>query len=429
MWIDSLGSDELRSEYERQARKYRALVAEGLSLNLTRGKPSPEQLDLSNALLSLPGEDYTAPDGTDSRNYGGIRGLPGLRAIFGEILGVPLDNIVAAGNASLEVMHDLIVFSLLKGNPGSPRPWSQEPVVKFLCPSPGYDRHFAICEQYGIEMIPVPMREDGPDVDRVAELAASDPSIRGLWAVPNYSNPTGAVYSEQVVRELVSMPAAAPDFRLFWDNAYAVHALTARPAPVYDVLGMAAEAGNPDRPYVFASTSKITFAGAGVGLFASSSANLDWYLSLVGKKTIGPDKVNQLRHLLFFGDADGVRAHMARHREMLAPKFAAVLEILEGRLGDAKAADWTAPEGGYFISVDVAAGTAGRVIDLAAEAGIALTPAGATYPYGSDPADSNIRLAPSYPSTDELRTAMDGVATCILLAATEKVLERFPGPA
>ncbi len=424
MWIDSLGHEELLAEHQRQTANYQALVAEKLALNLTRGKPSPEQLDLSNRLLSLPGDDYTDPDGTDCRNYGGIKGLPALREIFGEILRVPTGNIVAAGNASLEVMHDLIVFSLLRGTPDSPRPWSQEPGVKFLCPSPGYDRHFAICEQYGIEMITVPMREDGPDTARVAELVASDPSIRGMWAIPNYSNPTGAVYSEEKVRELVSMPAAAPDFRLFWDNAYAVHTLAEEPAPVFDVLGMAAEAGNPDRPYVFASTSKITFAGAGVGFFASSTPNLDWYLGLVGKKTIGPDKVNQLRHLQFFGDADGVRAHMERHRALLAPKFTAVLDILEDRLGDNKAASWTAPEGGYFISVDVAEGTARRVIDLAADAGIALTAAGSTYPYKQDPSDSNIRLAPSYPSLEELRTAMDGVATCIVLAATEKALAR-----
>ncbi|MDN5760062.1 MAG: aminotransferase class I/II-fold pyridoxal phosphate-dependent enzyme [Tomitella sp.] len=425
MWIDSLGRDELLAERRRQAANYDALVAEKLALDLTRGKPSPEQLDLSADLLALPGDVYTDPEGTDCRNYGGLKGLPGLRAIFGELLNVPVDNILAAGNASLEVMHDLIVFSLLRGNPDSPRPWSQEPGVKFLCPSPGYDRHFALTEQYGIEMITVPMREDGPDMARVTELVASDPSIRGLWAIPNYSNPTGAVYSEEVVRELASMPTAAPDFRLFWDNAYAVHPLVGEPAPVFDVLGMAAEAGNPDRPYIFASTSKITFAGAGVGFFASSTANLDWYLDLVGKKTIGPDKLNQLRHLLYFGDADGVRSLMERHRELLAPKFRTVEGILDDRLGDNKAASWTTPEGGYFISVDVADGTARRVIGLAAEAGIALTAAGSSFPYKVDPDDSNIRLAPSYPSLGELRTAMEGVATCILLAATEKALARL----
>ncbi len=427
MWIDSLGRDELLAEHRRHTESYRALQAQKLALDLTRGKPSPEQLDLSDALLALPGDVHTAPDGTDCRNYGGLKGLPELRAIFGELLHVPTGNILAAGNASLEIMHDLLVFSLLKGNPDSPRPWSAEPGVKFLCPSPGYDRHFALCEQYGIEMITVPMREDGPDMHVVAELAAADPAIRGMWAIPNYSNPTGAVYSEQVVRELVSMPTAAPDFRLFWDNAYAVHGLTAQPAPVLDVLGMAAEAGHPHRPFVFASTSKITFAGAGVAFFASSTANLDWYLALVGKKTIGPDKVNQLRHLQFFGDADGVRRHMQRHRELLAPKFRAVQQILDERLGATKAASWTTPEGGYFISVDVAEGTAKRVIALAKEAGIALTAAGSAFPYRDDPADSNIRLAPSYPSMEELRAAMEGVATCILLAATEKALARFDG--
>lgn len=421
--IGLMSHEELRSENERQTEKYAELKSQKLTLDLTRGKPAPEQLDLSEALLALPGEgDHRDGSGTDVRNYGGLTGLPELRAIFGELLNIPTANLLAGGNASLEIMHDLVVFSLLHGNVDSSQPWTGGEKVKFLCPAPGYDRHFAITESFGIEMIPVPIRPDGPDVERIAHLVAADPQIKGMWVVPTYSNPTGAVYSEEVVRALVSMPTAAPDFRLFWDNAYAVHPLTEEIAPAHDVLGMAAEAGNPNRPYVLASTSKITFAGAGVSFFGSSAANLAWYQNHAGKKSIGPDKVNQLRHLRFFGDADGVRAHMAKHRDILAPKFAAVLRILEDRLGPSKVASWTEPKGGYFISLDVVPGTAKRVIALAKDAGIALTAAGSAFPYSTDPDDTNIRLAPSFPSMTDLETAMDGVATCVLLAATEKSL-------
>ncbi|MFC7451082.1 aminotransferase class I/II-fold pyridoxal phosphate-dependent enzyme [Rhodococcus daqingensis] len=420
--IGLMSHEELRSEHERQSEKYAQLKTEKLTLDLTRGKPSPEQLDLSQELLSLPGSEYRDGNGLDCRNYGGLTGLPELRAVFGELLGIPTENLLAGNNASLEIMHDVIVFSLLHGTPDSPRPWSQEPKIKFLCPSPGYDRHFAITESYGIEMIPVPMRHDGPDVHLIARLVAEDPQIKGLWAVPTYANPTGAVFSEEVVRALASMPTAAPDFRLFWDNAYAVHPLVEEFEAPLDVLGMAAEAGHPNRPFVFASTSKITFAGAGVSFVGGSTQNLAWYQQHLGKKSIGPDKVNQLRHLKFFKDADGVRAHMAKHREILAPKFALVLQILEDRLGASKVASWTEPKGGYFISLDVVEGTAKRVIGLAKEAGIALTAAGSAFPYGTDPEDRNIRLAPSFPSTDDLAKAMDGVATCVLLAATEKAL-------
>lgn len=421
--IGLMSQDELRSEHERQTANYTQLLSEKLTLDLTRGKPSPEQLDLSSGLLALPGDgDYRDGKGTDCRNYGGLTGLPELRAIFGELLGIPVDNLLAGNNASLEIMHDLVVFSLLHGNPDSSQPWSKEQKVKFLCPAPGYDRHFAITESFGIEMITVPMNPDGPDVRVIAELVASDPQIKGLWAVPTYSNPTGVVYSEEVTRALATMPTAAPDFRLFWDNAYAVHPLVGETAPAFDILGMAAEAGHPNRPYVFASTSKVTFAGAGVSFFGSSSDNLAWYQSHLGKKSIGPDKLNQLRHLRFFEDADGVRAHMEKHRELLAPKFALVLKILEDRLGASKVASWTEPKGGYFISLDVVDGTAKRVIELAKDAGILLTAAGSAFPYKNDPDDRNIRIAPSFPSTDELATAMDGVATCVLLAATESSL-------
>ncbi|CAM3226625.1 aminotransferase class I/II-fold pyridoxal phosphate-dependent enzyme [Williamsia muralis] len=418
-----MSADQLTATRSELRDQYQRLAEAGLNLDLTRGKPSPEQLDLSADLLSLPGADvYRDGKGTDCRNYGGLTGLPELRAIFGELLGIPTDNLLAGGNASLEYMHDLVIFGLLHGTPDSAAPWGQGP-IKFLCPSPGYDRHFAITQSYGIEMITVPMNPDGPDVAVCAELVAADPQIKGMWCVPTYSNPTGATYSAEVSKALMSMPAAAPDFRIFWDNAYAVHTLQETPPEPVDVLGLAAAAGNPNRPYVFASTSKITFAGAGVAFFGSSADNLAWYQRHASIKTIGPDKLNQLRHLRYFGDADGVRRQMARHRDVLLPKFALVLQILEDRLGAAKVASWTEPEGGYFISLDVVDGTATKVIDLAKKAGISLTAAGSTFPYKRDPDDRNIRLAPTFPGLEELRLAMDGVATCVLLAAAEKLLE------
>jgi DNA-binding transcriptional MocR family regulator len=422
----SLGREELAAQHASQQQNYAELQGKKLSLDLTRGKPSREQLDLSNALLELPGSGegaYLDEDGTDTRNYGGLHGLPGLRTIFAELLGIPVPNLIAGNNASLELMHDIVVFSLLHGGVDSVRPWIQEPVVKFLCPSPGYDRHFAITESMDIEMIPIPMREDGPDVDLIEELVAVDPAIKGMWCVPVFSNPTGTVYSWETVRRLVQMPTAANDFRLFWDNAYAVHTLTHDFIRQVDVLGLAARAGNANRPYVFASTSKITFAGAGVSFFGGSLGNIAWYLQYAGKKSIGPDKVNQLRHLRFFGDADGVRLQMQRHQQLLAPKFALVLDILNKRLGDSKIASWTEPKGGYFISLDVLPGTARRTVALAKDAGIAVTEAGASFPYRKDPEDKNIRIAPTFPPISDLGNAIDGLATCALLAATESLLK------
>ena len=427
MSFESLGRDDLQAQHDLQRRNYSDLQAKKLSLDLTRGKPAPAQLDLSNELLTLPGsgkDAYRDGDGTDTRNYGGLHGLPELRSIFGELLGIPVPNLIAGNNASLEMMHDVVVFSLLHGGVDSPRPWRDEPGIKFLCPSPGYDRHFAITESYGIEMIPVPIREDGPDVDLIEELVANDPAIKGMWCVPVYSNPTGTTYSWENVRRLVQMETAATDFRLFWDNAYAVHTLTHEFLRQVDVLGLAAAAGNPHRPLVFASTSKITFAGAGVSFFGGSLGNIAWYLQHAGKKTIGPDKLNHLRHLRFFGDADGVRLQMQRHQELLAPKFALVAELLEDRLGESKIASWTDPKGGYFVSLDVLPGTAKRTVSLAKDAGIAVTEAGASFPYRKDPDDKNIRIAPTFPSLPDLREAIDGLATCALLAATESMLAR-----
>ena len=424
--LHNLSRADLAAQRERYQQEYAELQAKKLALDLTRGKPAPAQLDLSNKLLGLPGggdhPDYRDGEGTDTRNYGGLHGLPELRAIFGELLGIAVPNLIAGNNASLEFMHDVAVFSLLHGAVDSPRPWREEPAVKFLCPVPGYDRHFAITETLGIEMIPVPMREDGPDVDLIEELVAADPAIKGMWCVPVFANPTGITYSWETVRRLVQMQTAAPDFRLFWDNAYAVHTLTAELPYQVDILGLAAAAGNPNRPYVFASTSKITYAGAGVSFFGGSLGNIAWYLQYAGKKSIGPDKLNQLRHLRFFGDADGVRRHMQQHQQILAPKFALVAEILQQRLADSKIASWTDPKGGYFVSLDVLPGTARRTVALAKDAGIAVTEAGASFPYRKDPDDKNIRIAPSFPSLADLRDAVDGLCTCALLAAAESLL-------
>ncbi|WP_142279473.1 aminotransferase class I/II-fold pyridoxal phosphate-dependent enzyme [Mycobacterium arosiense] len=422
MSLESLTPAELAAAHTRHQQDYADLQAKKLSLDLTRGKPAPAQLDLSNQLLSLPGDDYRDSEGTDTRNYGGLHGLPELRAIFGELLGIPVQNLIAGNNSSLELMHDVVAFSMLYGGVDSRRPWKDEPTIKFVCPVPGYDRHFSITETMGIEMIPVPVLSDGPDVDLIEELVAADPAIKGMWTVPVFGNPTGVTYSWDTVLRLVQMRTAAPDFRLFWDNAYVVHTLTHDFIRQVDVLGLAAAAGNPHRPYVFASTSKITFAGAGVSFFGGSLGNIAWFLQYASKKSIGPDKVNQLRHLRFFRDADGVRLHMLRHQQILAPKFALAAEILDQRLSDSKIASWTDPKGGYFISLDVLPGTAKRTVALAKDAGIAVTEAGASFPYRKDPKDTNIRIAPTFPSLPDLREAVDGLATCALLAASESLL-------
>ena len=421
MQMTDLSRAELLELHEEQIKAYEALLAQGLKLDLTRGKPSPAQLDLSNELLTLPGEGiYMDSTGTDCRNYGGAQGLPAIRTIFASLLNVPVDQLVAGDNSSLSIMHDTLVYSLLKGTVDSLEPWSKMP-IKFICPVPGYDRHFALCEQYSIEMIPVPLSQDGPDLDQVRRLVAEDLSIKGMWIVPMYSNPNGAIYTPEVTRALLEMPAAG-DFRMFWDNAYAVHHLTEVETPPLDVLRMAGEAGHPNRVFLFASTSKITFAGAGVSFFASSASNVDWYLKNLSKRTIGPDKINHLRHALYLKGADGVTALMRRHREILAPKFEQVTSILSKRLGDYQGTTWTDPDGGYFVSLDVVDGTATRVVELAKRAGIAMTGAGAAFPYGRDPGDRNIRIAPSFPSPEEVAAAIDGLATCVLLAATEKLL-------
>ena len=404
-----------------QQQAYDALVASGLKLDLTRGKPSSEQLDLADGLLGLP-TTTTTPDGVDARNYGGLAGVTELRAVFAELLGLETAQISAQGNSSLTLMKDVLSYLWLKGGVDSERPWGQEEKVKFVCPVPGYDRHFALLEWFGIEMVNVPMHDDGPDADAVAALVADDPSIKGMWLVPTYANPTGQTTTQEVAERLASMPTAAPDFKIFWDNAYALHHLTAEETKSADIVSLAAVAGNPHRPVLFASTSKITYAGSGVAFVGGSRETITWFHDNLGLGSIGPDKVNHLRHLEFFGNAQGVRDHMAKQRDLLAPKFAEVERVLTERLGGLGVATWTHPRGGYFVSLDVLPGTATRVIELAKAAGVALTPAGSAFPYKRDPDDTNIRLAPSFPTLGEVTGAMEAVATCVLLAAAEKLL-------
>lgn len=421
MSLLSLDADQLKELAERTRKDYEALKAKGLQLNLTRGKPSKAQSDLANDLLSLPGEDnYTDAAGNDLRNYGNLDGIREIRELWGKLLGIPAENLLAADGSSLNIMFDLISFAHTWGTNDSERPWGQEETVKWICPVPGYDRHFAITEKFGYELISVPMLEDGPDMGAIRELV-QDPQVKGMWTVPMFSNPTGVTISEEIARELASLETAAPDFRVVWDNAYAVHTLTEDFPQILPILDYAREAGNPNRFWVMSSTSKITFAGAGVAFFASSLENLEWYRSFAGIRGIGPNKINQLAHYEFFGSAEGVRSVMRRHAALLAPKFDAVLRILSERLGEYEVARWTEPKGGYFISLDVIDGTATRVWELAKDAGIVLTKAGSAYPHGEDPNDRNIRLAPSLPPQAEVETAMDGVATCVLLAALEKL--------
>lgn len=416
--IADLPDVDLQALRRHVRNEYDVFRARGLKLDMTRGKPAADQLDLANDLLTLPGNrDYFSEAGDDARNYGVLQGLPEVRALFAPMLGAPPGQIFVADNSSLAVMHDCIVWALLKGVPGSAEPWGRAPA--FICPVPGYDRHFALCEEYGVRMLPVPMTGHGPGMDAVEALAA-DPTVKGMWCVPKYSNPSGDVYSDETVHRLAAMRTGAPDFRLFWDNAYAVHHLTDRPHEISNILDACAKAGNPDRAFIFGSTSKITLAGAGLAFFASSPANLAWFMARVFKRTIGSDKLNQLRHVRFLKNHDGLMRHMDGHRALLAPKFKAVETALESRLAGTGAATWAKPEGGYFISLNAAPGTAKQVVALAKDAGLALTAAGSTWPHGADPHDSNLRLAPTFPSLAEVTAASEGIALCILLAAVEK---------
>jgi len=403
---------ELKAELGQEASR-------GLKLDMTRGKPSAEQLDLSLPLLSLPGEqNFRSGDGTDLRNYGGLEGLPEARELMAALLDAPPAQVIIGGNSSLQLMHDALVRALLFGLPGGR--W-QAP-VRFLCPVPGYDRHFALCEALWMEMLPVRLLETGPDMNQVEDLVR-DPAVKGIWCVPKYGNPTGCVYSDEVVERLSRMKTAAPDFRIFWDNAYALHHLNFPGASIQNILETSERYGHADRPYVFASTSKISFAGAGLSAMAASPANVKHALKYMAFQTIGPDKINQWRHVQFFRDGAGMARHMEKHAAILRPRFAAVERIFTERLTGKGIAHWTRPEGGYFVSLNVHPGTAGRVVALCAQTGVKLTGAGATFPYGKDPEDSNLRIAPSLPPLAEIEEAMKIVCLAVERAAIEKILE------
>ena len=400
---------------EQAQADYRAFAARGLNLDITRGKPAPEQLDLSADLLTnVTGDDFTSPSGIDTRNYGGLDGLKELREIFGELYKVPTEQILAQGSSSLTLEYMTLDFAKRYGTPTG-GPWTN---AKILCPVPGYDRHFQLAEALGYELITIRTDDEGPVMDDVRRYVA-DPDVRAMWLVPMYSNPTGTSISEARARELAEINAAADDFTLLWDNAYGLHHLSDdNQAPMVDILSLCAEAGHPDRPWIYASTSKMTFAGAGVAFFASSPAVIEWYRTHMGAAMIGPDKINQLRHLRFFRDADGVREHMRRHAEIIRPKFEAVLTALENGLSS-DIASWTQPNGGYFITLRVPNGTASKVVKYAAEAGVALTPAGSTHPHGLDPNDAYIRIAPTMPSLEDVTAAAEGLVACVRLAAAE----------
>ncbi|TDQ37726.1 aminotransferase class I/II-fold pyridoxal phosphate-dependent enzyme [Aureibacillus halotolerans] len=400
---------------------YATYKQENLKLDMSRGKPSPEQLDLSNAMLDYPSskDAMVTESGVDIRNYGGLDGLPEMKKLFADLLSVTTDEVIVGGNSSLTLMHDTIARALLHGVRGSNAPWGQQK-VKFICPTPGYDRHFSICEHFGIEMIPVDMTDDGPDMAAVESLVAEDETIKGIWCVPKYSNPTGSVFSDEVIERLAKMETKAPDFRILWDNAYIVHYLTDRPATFNNIFTACEANGHSDRIFAFVSTSKISFAGAGIAALAASKENIDAIKKHLAMQTIGPDKINQVRHLHFFKDAEGVVQHMQKHADILKPKFDKVFEVFEEQLGGKDLATWSAPDGGYFISVDTLNDCAKEVVRLAKEAGVVLTNAGATFPYGKDPLDRNIRIAPSFPTVEELDKAMRVFCTCVELVSLQK---------
>ena len=426
--LATLSTTDLTAFHDDVRARYEAFRQRGLSLDLTRGKPSSEQLDLSNGLLDLPGAaDYLAADRTDTRNYGVLQGLPELRALLAPLFGATAAQVIVGDNSSLALMHDAVAYSLLKGTAGSPRPWAKEPRVAFLCPVPGYDRHFSICQDFGIEMIAVPLGADGPDMDVVEKLVAADAAIKGMWCVPKYSNPSGAVYADVVIERLAAMTTAAPDFRIFWDNAYAVHHLTDERVEIPSLLDACARHGHTDRAFVFGSTSKITLAGSGVSLFASSADNVKWYLARMGKRTIGSDKINQLRHVRYLRDTEGLLALMDRHRAIVAPKFAAVADAFQAHLGGTGVASWLVPKGGYFISLDVLDGCARAFVKAAKDAGVELTPAGATHPLGQDPNDRTVRIAPTFPDLATVRVAAEGVALSALLVTSGALLQQRAG--
>ena len=416
--------EELLQEKAQLEAEYAKIKDLGLSLDMSRGKPSAEQLDLSMGLLDAVDSktDVRSENGTDLRNYGGLDGIPEAKKLIADMVGAKPENVIVYGNSSLNIMYDQIARAEIFGICGN-TPWSKLEKVKFLCPVPGYDRHFAITEEFGIEMINIPMTEDGPDMDLVEKYVNNDEAVKGIWCVPKYSNPQGIVYSDETVRRFANLKPAAADFRIFWDNAYVVHHLYEdRQAEILNILDECEKAGNPNLAYKFSSTSKISFPGSGIAAIASSDENLAEIRKQMRVQTIGHDKVNQLRHARFFGDINGMVEHMRKHADILRPKFDAVLETLDRELGGLEIGSWIAPRGGYFISFDSMEGCAKAIVAKAKEAGLVMTGAGATFPYGKDPKDSNIRIAPSYPTLEELKVAADIFVLSVKLVSIDKLL-------
>ena len=420
-----LSTEELLALKEELSGQYEEAKAKGLKLDMSRGKPAASQLDMAMDFLDVlnSGSSPKTKAGIDCRNYGLMDGIPEAKKLMADIMGVSEKQVIVCGNASLNIMYDIVTRSMLLGVAGN-TPWCKLDKVKFLCPVPGYDRHFAITQLFGIEMINIPMTEQGPDMDLVEQYVNNDPAVKGIWCVPKYSNPQGITYSDETVRRMAALKPAAVDFRIFWDNAYVVHDIYDDGDELLEILGECEKAGNPDLVYEFCSTSKVIFAGGGISAVASSEANLEDIRSSITIQTIGYDKLNQLRHVLYFKDIDGIRAHMKKHSEIVRPKFEAVLKVLEEELGGLKIGSWTKPRGGYFISFDALEGCAKAIVQKCKEAGVVLTGAGATYPYKKDPADRNIRLAPTFPTEEELAMATDLFVLCVKLVSVEKLLAR-----
>ncbi len=423
--LAEMSPDELRAIISEEQAKLDEWSAMDMTLDLTRGKPNQAQLDLSSDMLSIISDrgDCFSESGLDCRNYGILDGLPETKRLFSELLGIPTQRLLVLGNSSLNVMYDTMVRAMLFGVAGGHEPWCRQGRIKFICPSPGYDRHFTICRTLGIEMVPVKMNADGPDMEEVYNIACSDPSVKGIWCVPKFSNPEGLTYSDEVVEQFAALKPAAPDFRIFWDNAYAVHELYDEDIHLANIFDRAKEYGTEDNIFYFASTSKITFPGSGLAVMAASEKNLEQIRPIIATQSIGYDKINQMRHVKFFKNADGIRAHMRHHAAILRPKFELVEKMFEENLGGLDIAHWTSPRGGYFISLYVMNGCARRVYQIARSVGVTLTTAGSTYPYGRDPQDSNLRIAPTYPENDELSQAIEILCSCIKVACAEKLLK------
>lgn len=424
MKLTEMTREQLSAFKAECEKEYKGYKAKGMKLDMSRGKPSSAQLELSMDMLNVftDAESMKDSDGVDCRNYGGLTGIPDAKKLFGELLGVNENEIIIGGNSSLTLMYDAVCRAWTHGVYGSSKPWSKCEKVKFLCPVPGYDRHFAITENFGIEMINIPMNSDGPDMDMIEKLVSEDESIKGIWCVPLYTNPDGFAYSDEVVRRFANLSPKAEDFRIFWDNAYCVHHLTDTPDRILNILDECKKTGKEDMVFIFASTSKITFPGAGVAVMAASENNIKQITKLLAFQSISFDKVNQLRHVKFFKNVDGIMAHMEKHRAIIAPKFKLVLDMLDKELAELAILDWNKPNGGYFIAVNTLEGCAKRTVQLCKEAGVVMTGAGATFPYGKDPEDRNIRVAPTLPPLSELEEAMKVFCVSVKLAAAEKLL-------